>query len=106
MAIPIILGLIGIFNSDFYIYTAISFILLGIFQVGVALSYNSNLKENIHFKIYGYCVIIYLFIFFTSSYWWDFMEINDIFIFIVFIIPPPALAINFSIILYQKTKRL
>lgn len=103
MAMPILFGLLGALGKVSDISFMRPLILLGIFQVGVALAYKSDLKENIHFKIYGYSVISYLLIAFIS-YWSDFVEINDPFNVIIFIAPLPALAIYFSIILYQKTK--
>ncbi|MDR6966282.1 putative membrane protein [Flavobacterium arsenatis] len=98
MAIPVLLGLAGILDESFYAYALFSLIPLGIFQVGVALTYNSDLKENIHFKIYGFSVILFFFMAFTAGFWWDFAEPYGGIVYCM----PPILAIYFTIILHKK----
>ena len=102
MSIPILLMLLGTFDESFYFYSLLSLIPLGLFQVGVAIAYSSEFTKNLHYKIYTYGVMLFFSLAFTAKFWWDFLEPFSA----TFYGLPPILAIYFSIILYNKSKKL
>lgn len=100
--LPIILLILGCFDESLYFYSLLSLIPLGLFQVGVAIIFSSEFTKNLHYKIYTYGVMLFFSLAFTAQFWWDYLEPYGG----IFYGLPPTLAIYFSIILYNKTKKL
>ncbi len=99
--LPITFLVLGIFDEKFFFYFLLSLIPLGIFQVGVAIAYSSKFVDNLHYRIYTYGVMLFFSLVFTAQFWWDYLEPYGGIAYGL----PPLLAIYFSIILYNKTKK-
>lgn len=102
LSLTVLLGLAGIFDDEFLYYFLISFIPIGIYQVGVAIFYSTQFNGNFHYKTYTYLVMLFFSLAFTSQFWWDYLEPYGGIICGL----PPILAIYFSIILHDKSKTL
>jgi hypothetical protein len=99
--LPILLGILGAFNEQFLYYLLLSFIPLGIFQVGVAILHSKQFNKNLHYRLYTYGVMLFFSLAFTAQFWWDYLEPYGGIVCAL----PPILAIYFSIILHNKTKK-
>ena len=97
IALPFILGLIGLMDNDFYFWALLSTIITGIIQVILGLKLLIDEPKNKYLRIY----IVLILIFFLTWYINSINGYND-FVSYFLIGFPPLLAIYLSVIIYKK----
>lgn len=94
---PILLGIIGLIDNDFFFWALISTIITGIFQVIIGIKMLFDNPKDIYIKIYATLVLLFFLVWYINSM----NGYNDIISFILIGIPP-ILAIYLSVIIYKK----
>ncbi len=94
---PILLGIIGLIDNDFFFWALISTIITGIIQVIIGIKMLFDNRKDIYIKIYATLVLLFFLVWYINSM----NGYNDIISFILIGIPP-ILAIYLSVIIYKK----
>ncbi|NBL63605.1 hypothetical protein GV828_00135 [Flavobacterium sp. NST-5] len=102
ITLPAALALFGLIEEKFLYYSLLSFIPLGLYQIVITIRLASVLSTNVHYQIYVIGVHLFFILAVTLDFWWDYLEPNSE----IFYGIPPLLAIYFSFILYQKSRKL
>lgn len=94
---PILLGIIGLIDNDFFFWALLSTIMTGIIHIIIGIKMLMDEPKNNHIRLYA----IIVFLFFLAWYINSINGYNDIISYIL-IGFPPILAIYLSIIIYKK----
>jgi hypothetical protein len=90
LAIPFLLGLIGIVDDSFFIYALVSTMATGFIQVMTGMFFWWEYPTSIHIKIYFLLVTLFFLLLFTkiTGDWYWYM--------------PPILCLYLSLLIYTK----
>lgn len=92
LSLPLLLGLIGFVDNDFWFFALLSTMITGFLQVLVALLLLFWIPKNIHLYIYFFFTVLFFVL------WLGFKIEDEVYIL------PPALAIYLTYILYNQER--